>query len=267
MWRKRRDENSGRGWRGLFAWRMDRAASSRVPWAGSLEDDEDYTRGGRAEPCHASTAPGAVGRIPTGPGSARTAGPSWPRRCRPAPGCRGLLRHRRLPRGRAAGPSRRDHLDDFAGPDRRRSRRRSVPRLRVVRRAAARQRAAPGHARSQRGQQVPARRRPDHRGPSPGQRHLPRRRDRLPAARRVLPARRPVHRPRRGQPQRHLREPGADRGGRADRRGRGADRQVPAAVPDQPGSRSGRAPSADRRGRGAQDYAWSALEGRGAAWT
>src|SRR5580700_810758 len=40
VWRKRRDENSRRGWRGLFAWRMDRATSSRVPWAGSLEDDE-----------------------------------------------------------------------------------------------------------------------------------------------------------------------------------------------------------------------------------
>src|SRR6266852_1719737 len=34
------------------------------------------TRGGRAEPCHASIAPGAAGRIPTAPGSARTAGPS-----------------------------------------------------------------------------------------------------------------------------------------------------------------------------------------------
>src|ERR1019366_2780206 len=33
-------------------------------------------RGGRAELCHASTAPGAVGPILTAPGSARTAGPS-----------------------------------------------------------------------------------------------------------------------------------------------------------------------------------------------
>src|SRR6185437_2997611 len=34
------------------------------------------TRGGRAQPCHGSTAPSAAGRIPTEPGSARTAGPS-----------------------------------------------------------------------------------------------------------------------------------------------------------------------------------------------
>src|SRR6266705_2816083 len=39
VWRKRRDGNSKRGRRGLFAWRMDRPASPRVPWAGSLEDD------------------------------------------------------------------------------------------------------------------------------------------------------------------------------------------------------------------------------------
>ena len=44
VWRKRRDQNSGRRRRGLFAWRMDRPASSRVPWAGSFEDDE-YDQG------------------------------------------------------------------------------------------------------------------------------------------------------------------------------------------------------------------------------
>src|SRR5947209_15406073 len=39
VWRKRRGENSRRGRRGLFAWRIDRPAPSRVPWAESLEDD------------------------------------------------------------------------------------------------------------------------------------------------------------------------------------------------------------------------------------
>src|SRR5207253_4405166 len=39
VWRKRRDGTSRRGRRGLFAWRVDRPASSRVPWAESLEDD------------------------------------------------------------------------------------------------------------------------------------------------------------------------------------------------------------------------------------
>src|SRR5258707_1081719 len=45
VWRKRRDKNSRRGWRGLFAWRMDRPASSRVPWAGWL--DGELTTAGR----------------------------------------------------------------------------------------------------------------------------------------------------------------------------------------------------------------------------
>ena len=40
MWRRRRDDEDGRGRRGLFAWRIDRRASSRVPWAASQEIEE-----------------------------------------------------------------------------------------------------------------------------------------------------------------------------------------------------------------------------------
>src|SRR5579859_7056337 len=61
--------------------------------------------------------------------------------------------------------------------------------------------------RPERGQPVPPGQRAHHGGPPPGQRHLPRRRHRVPAARGVLPARGRVHRARRRQPERHLREP------------------------------------------------------------
>jgi hypothetical protein len=35
VWRKRRKDKTGRGRRGLFAWRMDRRAAAQVPWAGA----------------------------------------------------------------------------------------------------------------------------------------------------------------------------------------------------------------------------------------
>jgi FHA domain/zinc-ribbon domain len=37
VWRKRRENKIKRGWRGLFAWRMDRPAPTQVPWAASPE--------------------------------------------------------------------------------------------------------------------------------------------------------------------------------------------------------------------------------------
>ena len=91
--------------------------------------------------------------------------------------------------------------------------------------------AAGGPARAERWQPVPARQRPDPGRPPPGQRHIPGRRDRLPPPRRVLPLGRPVHGPGRRQPQRHIRQPGTDRGSRADRGRRGAGGQVPAGFP------------------------------------
>jgi hypothetical protein len=44
MWRKRREEKSRPGRRGLFAWLMDRRASAPVPWAAS-PDAEVFTEG------------------------------------------------------------------------------------------------------------------------------------------------------------------------------------------------------------------------------
>jgi hypothetical protein len=44
MWRKRRDDQTGSGRRGLFAWLMDRRASAPVPWAAS-PDAEVFTEG------------------------------------------------------------------------------------------------------------------------------------------------------------------------------------------------------------------------------
>src|SRR5579859_5496205 len=44
MWRKRREEKTRPGRRGLFAWLMDRRASAPVPWAAS-PDAEVFTEG------------------------------------------------------------------------------------------------------------------------------------------------------------------------------------------------------------------------------
>ena len=44
MWRKRRDDQTRPGRRGLFAWLMDRRASAPVPWAAS-PDAEVFTEG------------------------------------------------------------------------------------------------------------------------------------------------------------------------------------------------------------------------------
>jgi len=44
MWRKHRDEQTGPGRRGLFAWLVDRRAPARVPWAAS-PDAEVFTEG------------------------------------------------------------------------------------------------------------------------------------------------------------------------------------------------------------------------------
>ena len=44
MWRKRREDKTRRGRRGLFAWLMDRRASAPVPWAAS-PDAEVFTEG------------------------------------------------------------------------------------------------------------------------------------------------------------------------------------------------------------------------------
>jgi len=44
MWRKRRDNKTGAGRPGLFAWLMDRRASAPVPWAAS-PDAEVFTEG------------------------------------------------------------------------------------------------------------------------------------------------------------------------------------------------------------------------------
>ena len=82
------------------------------------------------------------------------------------------------------------------------------------------------------------------RRPPPRQRHLPRRHHRLPPPRRVPPRRRTAFTvARRRLPQRHLRQPRADRRGPAARRRRGPDRQVPAGVLRQRGRR--REPAAD----------------------
>ena len=113
------------------------------------------------------------------------------------------------------------------GPEGRRQRPGPAVRSRL---AAAGHGAAGGAARPERGRPVPARPRRDDQRPAPGQRHLPRRCDRVAPARRVPPGRRTLHRARRGQPQRHLRQPGAGRVGHAEQRRRGADRQVPAGV-------------------------------------
>jgi FHA domain/zinc-ribbon domain len=40
VWRKRREDKTGRGRRGLFAWLMDRRGSAQVPWAASPEAPE-----------------------------------------------------------------------------------------------------------------------------------------------------------------------------------------------------------------------------------
>src|SRR5262249_24845089 len=133
-------------------------------------------------------------------------------------------------RGRAA---RREHLDDLAGRHRsgRWRLRGAAARVGHDRGPAGRHRPAPGQARAERRQPVPAGQRADHGRPPPGQRHFPRRCDGVPAPRRVLPARIRVRRARRGQPERHLREPGADRGDQPERRGRGPGGQVPADLP------------------------------------
>src|SRR6201995_4090202 len=93
VWWKRRNENTRRGRRGLFAWRMDRPASSRVPWAGSLEDDEyDQGRPSGAMPrvyCARCGRPNPDGArfcsycgtqlsAPVPPGSGMPAGPAGP---------------------------------------------------------------------------------------------------------------------------------------------------------------------------------------------
>src|SRR5206468_1308437 len=93
VWRKRRDGNSRRGRRGLFAWRMDRPAPSRVPWAGSLEDDGyDQGRPSGAMPrvyCARCGRPNPDGArfcsycgtqlsAPVPPGSGMPAGPAGP---------------------------------------------------------------------------------------------------------------------------------------------------------------------------------------------
>ena len=132
-----------------------------------------------------------------------------------------------------------------ASTRRRRTRRRSSSRVRSTRvrrrvlrggppgrgrRAAAGLGAAGGQARPERGQPVPARPGRDHGRAAPGQRHLPRRRDRLAPARRVPPGGRRLRRARR----RHRSTARTSTGERIDvaaagRRRRGADRQVPAA--------------------------------------
>ena len=64
-----------------------------------------------------------------------------------------------------------------------------------------------------------------------------------------------VHRARRGQPQRHLRQPGAGRVGHAEQRRRGADRQVPAGVHRRSARRRARRDGRDASAAAARDPA------------
>src|SRR5215467_5869574 len=154
-------------------------------------------RRGWTKRCRASTVPAAGGPARKAPVSARTA---VPRSCEPEES------------GQARAPPRSRWAEPIWPMVTTRSR-------------------WPNRPRPRRCQPVPAGQRADHGGPPPGQRHLPRRRDGVPPPRRVRPARGWVRRARRGQPERHLREPGANRGGQPERRGRGPGGQVPADVP------------------------------------
>ena len=107
--------------------------------------------------------------------------------------------------------------------------------------------AAGGAPRAELGQPLPAGQRADHGRPSPAERHLPGRRDGL-APPRGVPARsrRALHRLRRRKPQRHVRQPRADR---RRRRWPMATRSRSASTGWSSTRASGAARASDRRGK------------------
>jgi hypothetical protein len=93
-----------------------------------------------------------------------------------------------------------------------------------------------------------------HRGPNAGSRFLL-------DSELTTAGRHPVQCPGRRQPERHLCQPGPDRGDGAVQRGRGADRKVPAHLHDAP------APPGTAARRRRTGLRMSERLGRGAAWT